>query len=114
LAVLIGLAVLLFLPAGTWNWPNGWVFFAVFSVFGAICVPVLMRVNPEILAARSRTFGPGTKLWDRILVTFLITDAFAIVVVGAFDNGRFHWSTVPAWVCVLGYVLFLIGFTGTA
>lgn len=114
LAVLAGLAVLLFLPAGTWNWPNGWVFFAVFAAFGAICVPVLMRVNPEILAARSRTFGPGTKLWDRILVRFLITDIFGIVVVGALDDGRFHWSTVPAWVYALGYVLFLLGFTGTA
>jgi protein-S-isoprenylcysteine O-methyltransferase Ste14 len=114
LAVLVGLAVLLFLPAGTWRWPNGWLFFAVFTASGAVCVPVLMRVNPDVLAARSRLFGQETKRWDRVLVVFLIVDVYAIVVVGALDDGRFHWSAVPAWICALGYLLFLAGFSGSA
>src|SRR5262249_25800331 len=28
------------------------------------------------------------------------------------DDGRFHWFPLPAWVCVLGYVLLTCGFVG--
>ena len=34
----------------------------------------------------------------------------AIPIVAALDDGRYHWFPVPWWVCVLGYVLFLVGF----
>ena len=35
-----------------------------------------------------------------------------IVPLAALDDGRFHWSHVPWWVCLLGYVLLVAGLVG--
>ena len=72
-----------------------------------------MRVNPEILIARSR-IHEGTKGWDRILLGLLIPMMMAILPVAALDAGRFHWSSVPWWTRLLGYVLLLAGIGLTA
>jgi protein-S-isoprenylcysteine O-methyltransferase Ste14 len=61
-----------------------------------------------VLVARSR-FHKGTKHWDIILLCFLFPALLAILPVAALDDGRFHWSAAPWWVCGLGYVLLLAG-----
>jgi protein-S-isoprenylcysteine O-methyltransferase Ste14 len=81
-----------------------WVLLGTLVVAG-LCI---WLVNPEVLVARIR-FHRGTKLWDGILLCFLLPAVYAVFVVGAMDAGRFHWSAVPWWVCGIGYVLFLIG-----
>ena len=89
-------ALVLFLPAGTWAWRDGWVFILVFLSAGTAAGLYVVRVNPEILTARSRVHE-GTKGWDRILLGFLIPTMMAIFPVAALDAGRFHWSPVPWW-----------------
>jgi protein-S-isoprenylcysteine O-methyltransferase Ste14 len=107
------LALVLFLPAGTWAWPKGWLFVLVFLLAMALTALYLWRVNPEIFAARSR-IHEGTKRWDRILLAVLFPTMAAIFPVAALDDGRFHWSVMPGWACGLGYVLLLAGFGITA
>ena len=102
------LIVGLFLPAGTLAWTRGWLFLFVFLLTSIAASVVLWRVNPEIFHARSR-FHEGTKRWDLVLVTVLLTLAFASFPVAALDDGRLHWSRMPWWVCGLGYVIFLVG-----
>jgi protein-S-isoprenylcysteine O-methyltransferase Ste14 len=91
-AVLAGLAVLLFLPAGTWNWPNGWVFFAVFSAFGATCVQT----------ERSHTVvstGPYA-----IVRHPLHLFSFPVVIGTALALGSL-WAFVPAVIACLSLIL---------
>jgi protein-S-isoprenylcysteine O-methyltransferase Ste14 len=107
------LALFLFLPAGTWAWPRGWLFVLVFLLAMALSALYLWRVNPEIFAARRR-IHEGTKRWDRILLAVLFPAMAAIFPVAALDDGRFHWSAVPGWACGLGYVLLMAGFGITA
>jgi len=45
-------ALFLFLPAGTWAWPNGWLFLGVLLMMGAVGAWCIWRVNPELYAAR--------------------------------------------------------------
>ena len=113
LATPLVLALVLFLPAGTWAWPRGWLFVLVFLLAMGLSALYLWRVNPEIFAARRR-IHEGTKRWDRILLAFLFPAMAAIVVVAALDDGRFHWSAVPGWACGLGYALLLAGMGITA
>jgi protein-S-isoprenylcysteine O-methyltransferase Ste14 len=81
-----------------------WVLLGTLVIAG-LCI---WLVNPEVVIARIR-FHRGTKLWDRILLCFLLPAVYAVFFVGAMDAGRFHWSAVPWWVYGIGYVLFLIG-----
>jgi protein-S-isoprenylcysteine O-methyltransferase Ste14 len=109
---LIGLpvffALFMFLPAGTWAWRKGWLFILILlGVISAVFV-VLRRANPEVIIARSR-FHKGTKRWDKILLCLYFPAMSAVLLVAALDDGRFHWSPVPWWVCGLGYALLFAG-----
>lgn len=98
----------MFLPAGTWAWPKGWLFVLVLlGVISAVFV-VLQRVNPEVIVARS-SFHAGTKGWDKILLSIYFPAMAAVLLVAALDDGRFHWFPVQWWVCIVGYALLLAG-----
>ena len=112
----ITLAIMLaamFVPAGTWSWPRGWLFFGVFCALTAIACIWLWIVNPEIFAARSK-IQKGTKAWDVPVTIGIITSFAAILPVSALDDARFHWAPQPDSVVGLGYVLFVAGYMGTA
>lgn len=109
---LIGLPVFfalsMFLPAGTWAWPKGWLFIlVVLAIYSAIFL-VLQRLNPEVIVARSRTHE-GTKLWDKILLGLYFPAMSAVLLVAALDDGRFHWFPIPWSVCGVGYALLIVG-----
>jgi protein-S-isoprenylcysteine O-methyltransferase Ste14 len=102
------IALFMFLPAGTWAWPKGWLFILVLlAVIPAVFV-VLHRVNPEVIVARSR-FHKGTKGWDKILLSIYFPAMLAVILVAALDDGRLHWLPVSWWVCGVGYALLLAG-----
>ena len=99
----------LFLPAGTWTWFRGWLFFSV-AVAASILISVyLRRVNPDVIAARVNRHD-GTKRWDLLLgAIFGLPTMLAIPIVAALDDGRFHWFHLQWWGCVLRYALLMIG-----
>ena len=103
----------LFLSAGTLEWAHGWWFMGVFLVLTLIAIAWLWRVNPEIFAARRRLTGQGTKGWDLVLIWILLGGFLAILIVGALDDGRFHWAPAPSWAVLAGYVLMVVGYWGT-
>jgi protein-S-isoprenylcysteine O-methyltransferase Ste14 len=100
-------ALFMFLPAGTWAWAKGWLFIGVFLGTVAVAALYLLRVNPEVWVARTRSHE-GTKRWDNILLGYFFPAVYAIVPIAALDE-RFHWLPLPWWACGVGYVLFLAG-----
>jgi protein-S-isoprenylcysteine O-methyltransferase Ste14 len=102
------LAVFMFLPAGTIDWPKGWLFLVALIATSPVFAVFLQRVNPEVIVARSR-FHTGTKRWDKILLGLLIPAFMLIPTVAALDDARFHWFPLPWWACGLGYALFFVG-----
>ena len=104
---LLFLGIIMFLPAGYIRWANGWLMIVVFVALTIPSMVYIWRVNPEIFAARRR-IQPGTKGWDRVLLMVLLPTMLAIYPVAALDDGRFHWSRVPLWLVVVGYVLLTI------
>jgi protein-S-isoprenylcysteine O-methyltransferase Ste14 len=105
--VILGAA--LFLPAGDTRWVQGWLFLLVFLLLTAVGTLYLWRTNPDIFIARSG-IRPGTKRWDKVLVAFVLLSFVAIFPIAGLDAVRFHWSSVPLWLVVLGYILWCTGF----
>jgi protein-S-isoprenylcysteine O-methyltransferase Ste14 len=101
----------LFVPAGRWTWLRGWVFFVVMVAASVVVSLYLRRVNPDVVAARVNRYK-GTKCWDRWVVGAVIPMIVSILPLAALDDGRYHWSQVPWWVCGIGYVLLIAGFAG--
>ena len=106
----IFLAVVMFLSAGI-GWRKGWVFLLVFLLQRAMASVYLWRNNPAIVLAR-RKIHAGTKGWDKDVLFLVILSFVAIFPVAGLDS-RFHWSSVPSWSIVLGYVLYSIGMLGS-
>jgi protein-S-isoprenylcysteine O-methyltransferase Ste14 len=102
----------LFIPAGTWAWSRGWLFFCVFIGTIVLVAVYLKRVNPEVISARINRHK-GTKRWDLILMSFFFLTFISALVLASLDDGRFHWSHAPWWVCAVGYVLLIVGIAGT-
>jgi protein-S-isoprenylcysteine O-methyltransferase Ste14 len=100
------LAVLLFVAAGTWRWPAGWVFLAELGGLGLALGLWLARHDPALLAERmSAGFQPAQKTWDKVfLVTFFALFGGWLVLM-ALDAVRFGWSQVPVWLQAIGAVL---------
>jgi hypothetical protein len=46
-------ALFMFLPAGTWGWPRGWLLITVLVGTMTIVFFILWRVNPDAVIARS-------------------------------------------------------------
>jgi len=103
--ILLGLV---FLPAGRIDWTPGWIFIAVLVVTFGLSALLLARVNPIIYRARSR-FQPGTKTWDLILVSVMLTAFVAAIPLATLDAGRMGWSDAPLWAVLAGYVLLIAG-----
>jgi protein-S-isoprenylcysteine O-methyltransferase Ste14 len=111
--LILFLAVVMFVSAADIRWSKGWLFLLVFLIQMVLAVFYLWRRNPAIFVAR-RKIHEGTKPWDKVVLLFLLSSFLAIFPLAAMDDGRYHWSSTPLWLVVLGYVLCSIGFVVSA
>lgn len=104
------MGLILFVPAGTVDWPHGWWFCVAFLVATLLSIAVIWRTNPELFVARSRV-QPGTKRIDYLYISLVMVGFFLILPVAGLDF-RFGGASAPGWVIWLGYVLFAIAYGG--
>ena len=106
----IVMAALTFLPAGTLNYWQGWVFFALFFVASSAIGIYLAIYNPVLLERRMSVGPTAEKETSQKLITlFAFLGFIALLVFPALDY-RFKWSPVPPYVSVAGDVLVALGF----
>jgi protein-S-isoprenylcysteine O-methyltransferase Ste14 len=100
---------MLFLPAGTFNYWQAWVFLVVVVVLAWAPSIYLLRRNPVALQARMRG-GPTaeTRMAQKVVIAGLYSSLAAMVVVSVLDH-RFGWSRVPTAICLVGDVLVAVG-----
>ncbi|MCP3811479.1 methyltransferase family protein [Mycolicibacterium septicum] len=108
LGILI-VGLLVFLPAGTFNYWQGWVFIAVIVVSGWVAGGYFLRTNPAVLQRRMP--AAESRKPQKVLATALLVLWGAMIVVSAFDH-RFGWSAVPTSISLLGNVLVAVGVGG--
>ena len=108
-----GLAVFvafIFLPAGTWQYWQGWLFIAVFSV-STIGFTVYLALYDRPLLERRMNAGPQhEKEWAQKIIVSLIIFAFlAFIVLPPLDY-RLGVSPVPAYLALAGNVVIVLSF----
>ena len=109
---LVGLAafgVLLFWPAGTFDYWQAWVFLAVFTIMSLYSAVYLLRKNPAVVERRMRA-GPKaeTRPAQKVIIVGIMVLFHLLLVFSALDH-RFGWSPVPPPISLIGDALVAIG-----
>ena len=100
-------AVLLFLPAGTVDYPGGWLLMGILFIPMFLAGLVMMAVNPGLLRSR---LNAKEKERDQDLVVKLSGLMFLVGFILAGLDFRFGWSELPFAVNCVGAVLFLLAY----
>ncbi|HET6955634.1 MAG TPA: isoprenylcysteine carboxylmethyltransferase family protein [Vicinamibacterales bacterium] len=108
LAIVMGLLV--FVPAGTTDYWQAWLYLAIFFGAGALLTLYLMRKDPALLERRM-SGGPTAEKRgaQRVIMTATSLCFIALLVVPAFDR-RIGWSSIPTYGVLAGDALVVIGF----
>jgi protein-S-isoprenylcysteine O-methyltransferase Ste14 len=101
--------LLLFVPAGTLNWWQGWIFIAVFTLATLVPSVYLARRDPDALKRRMKA-GPTneTRPVQRVVIAVCFLLIPGMLVIAGLDH-RFGWSMVPVPIVILGDVLVAAG-----
>lgn len=106
LAIPIMIAVI-FWPAGTLNWWEGWIYLIGQLGFTTFLAIYLYRNSPELLQKRMAVEAP-TRLWDTLIMIPFITSFVAVLIVPGFDVIRYEWSQMPLFLEVIGFLGFAV------
>ncbi|MBO5321338.1 MAG: isoprenylcysteine carboxylmethyltransferase family protein [Clostridia bacterium] len=97
-------ALLIFLPAGTLRFANGWLFIAILFIPMLIAGIVMMFKNPELLKKR---LDAKEKEREQDIVVKLSGLMFLIGFIVAGLTLRFGWYSLPKGIVIASSILFL-------
>ena len=100
---LVILGAILFLSAGTLDWPEAWVLLIGSGASGLVSAVIIARHDPQLMRERMR--GPiqsQQKPWDKALLVVVLVLCVAMFIVAGLDAVRFRMSNMPLWLEVLG------------
>jgi protein-S-isoprenylcysteine O-methyltransferase Ste14 len=106
---LIVFGVLLFVPAGTIAYWQGWLFTLVFSISTQAIGIYLARRDPALLARRLQAGPTAEQRTSQRVISAMAFGSFAAVMVFSALDHRFGWSPVPTWLSLVGDGLVAVG-----
>lgn len=100
-------ALMIFLPAGDFVYPNAWLFMALLFVPMLILGVWLYVANPALLASRIKNKEQRKEQKHVVALSGII---FISVFVLCGLDYRYDWSEVPRWLVCVASVLLLVGY----
>ena len=107
IAGLVIVALLLFLPAWTLRYPQGWLLICILFIPMFAAGLIMMKKDPELLRKRLKAKEEETEQKQVIALSGLMFLA-AFVLAGL--SFRFGWLTLPFGVSIVFAVVFLIAY----
>lgn len=101
------LGVLLFLPAGSFHYWQGWLLMGILFIPMFIAGLMMMAKNPELLRKR---LNAKEKEAEQKAVVAMSGLLFITTFVFAGLNWRFGWSVLPEWLVWVSALLFLTSY----
>jgi protein-S-isoprenylcysteine O-methyltransferase Ste14 len=99
--------VVIFLPAGTFNYREGWVYLLSLLIPMAFIFSYLIKNDPGLLERRMK-FREKEKEQSLIITLSYPVILLAFILPGL--DHRFGWSHVPPVVVILALLCFLVGY----
>jgi len=107
LAGLVLMGLVLFLPAGTWNYPNAWLFLGLLFLPMLLLGILLFVKAPELLKKRLQSKEKESTQKG-------VVAASGLMFLGSFVlaglDFRFGWTHVPGWMVTAAAILLLASY----
>lgn len=104
---LIIVAILLFLPAGSLDYKNAWLFMGLLFIPMFIVGIILMFKSPELF---KRRLNAKEKESEQKFVVLISAIMFILGFVVAGFNYRFNWIELPNIIVIISSILFLLSY----
>ena len=101
------IALLLFLPSGTINFWNAWLFMGLLFIPMFFVGLVLWFKDKELLKKRLNAKEKQSVQKNVILITLII---FIIGFRVAGLDFKYNWTTIPNWAIIMGSIILLISY----
>ena len=101
------LAALIFIPAGSLKFMNGWLFMGLLFIPMFIMGIVLLLKNPELLEKRLNAKETESQQKTVVAVSGIM---FLAGFVTAGLDYRFKWLVLPKWVIIIASAIFLLSY----
>jgi protein-S-isoprenylcysteine O-methyltransferase Ste14 len=108
LGFLVALSLLLFLPAGTIRYWEGWVYILVLFVPVLVVMVYLIRTDHALIERRMHTTERQAP--QRGVALLAVAWFLLVFVVPGFDH-RFGWSDVPVALVIVADILTVLGYS---
>ncbi|MCG7611506.1 MULTISPECIES: methyltransferase family protein [Mycobacterium] len=106
---LLALGALLFVPAGTFNYWQAWVFLTVYAVMAIASTVYLLSKDKAVVERRMRVVQKAeSRPVQKGVIGVIAVLSVALPVFCGLDH-RFGWSPVPTAVSWIGNVMFAVG-----
>jgi len=104
------LLALIFIPAGTFHYWQGWAYVVTWAIVGSAYTAYLAKHDPALLKRRSQGGISQEKEPAQKTVVFFLFAAFIALIVLAPLDVRFGWSHLPWYTSACGDILIAISF----
>jgi protein-S-isoprenylcysteine O-methyltransferase Ste14 len=101
------IALVIFVPAGTIHFVNGWIFIAGLLLPMTFAMTYLLYKDPELLEKRVNLKEREAAQKKYVRFSLLI---FVVAYIVPGLDFRYHWSSVPLWLVLIALVLMLSGY----
>lgn len=107
---LIVIGAILFGTAGTFNWPEAWIYIVIQFGWAAALTVYLWSHDPDLLKDRLKFAKKSAKGWDKILTFASMPFYMVYMIIPGFDAVRYQWSRVPVGVKAVCFLLVIASF----
>lgn len=106
----IAMIALLFIPAGTLNYWQGWAYVATFIISCLAYTAYLVKHDPALLKRRTEAgISHEMEPAQKVIMLFLYVCFVALIILPPLDF-HFGWSHVPWYVSIFGDILVIVSF----
>lgn len=105
---LVFVLAVLFVPAGSLDWVEGWLFVAVLFAY-VLLAGGWLKKNSPVLVEKRVSFKAPVKGWDKIIMLFLGIFVVALFAVAGLDAVRFRLTEMPLALKAIGFAGFGFG-----
>ena len=108
--MIIAMGLVIFIPAGTLDYWQAWLYLFVFSIVALLTTIDLIKNDPELLQRRMRG-GPAAekRTAQQVIMLFTSLAFIGLLVIPGLDR-RFGWSEMSPVIVILGEALVVLGF----